>query len=47
VGNEGNGRIARLTAERLRRLERLMAAVEKAQCGTNARLDQTNVRLEL
>jgi len=38
---QGNGRLVLLTAERLRRLERRMAAVEEAQRGTNARLDQT------
>ena len=32
-GNSGNGKII---AERLRRLERRMAAVEEAQRGTNA-----------
>ncbi len=45
-GNSGNGKIIRLTAERLLRLDRRMAAVEEAQRGTNARLDQTNVRLD-
>ena len=43
---QGNGNIVRLTDERLRRLERPMAAVEEAQRGTNARLDETNARLE-
>ena len=45
-GNSGNGKIIRLTAERLQRLERRMAAVEEAQRGTNARLDETNARLD-
>lgn len=44
--NGGNGKIVRLTAERLRRLERRMAAVEAAQLGTNARIDETNARLD-
>jgi hypothetical protein len=43
---KGNGKVVRLTAERLRRLERRMEAVEHAQRGTNARLDQTNARLD-
>jgi hypothetical protein len=46
VNNGGNGKIIRLTAERLRRLEQRMAAVEEAQHGTNARLDETNARLD-
>ena len=43
---QGNGKIVRLTDERLRRLDRRMAAVEEAQRGTNARLDETNARLD-
>ena len=35
-----DGKVIRLTAERLRRLERRMEAAEQAQRGTNARLDQ-------
>jgi hypothetical protein len=42
----GNGRIVRLTTERLQRLERRMAAAEEAQRGASARLDATNARLE-
>ncbi len=41
-----NGKVVRLTNERLRRLERRMEAVEVALRGTNARLDQTNARLD-
>ncbi len=37
---QGNGTVVRLTDERLRRLDRRLAAVEEAQQGTNARLDQ-------
>ncbi len=40
------GRVVRLTAERLRRLERGMAALEHAQRGTNQRLDESNARLD-
>ena len=36
----GKRKVIRLTAERLRRLERRMDAVEQAQRGTNARLEQ-------
>ncbi len=42
----GDGRVVRLTAERLRRLERRMEKVESAIKGTNTRLDGTNARLE-
>jgi len=41
-----NGKVVRLTSERLRRLERRMEAVEVAVRGTNTRLDQTNARLD-
>lgn len=41
-----NGKVVRLTSERLRRLERRVEAVEQALRGTNARLDQTNARLD-
>ena len=46
MGTEGNAKVVRLTAERLRRLEQRMAAIEEAQRGTNTRLDQTNARLD-
>jgi hypothetical protein len=46
AGGGDNGRVVRLTAERLQRLERRVAAVEEAQRGTNARLDATNERLD-
>jgi hypothetical protein len=36
-----DGRVVRLTDERLRRLERRMAGVEEAQRRTNALLDET------
>jgi len=36
----GRGSLVRLTDERLRRLERRMAAVEEAQRGTKTQLDQ-------
>jgi ABC-type transporter Mla subunit MlaD len=41
-----NGRIVRLTTERLQRLERRMAAAEDGERGTNARLEAMNERLE-
>ncbi len=44
--HNGSDKVIRLTAERLQRLERRMAAVEEAQAGTNHRLDQTNARLD-
>jgi hypothetical protein len=41
AGNgNANGKVVRLTDERLRRLDRRMEAVEVAIKGTNARLDQ-------
>ena len=43
---QGNDKIVRLTDERLRRLDRRLAAVEEAQRGTTARLDETNARLD-
>ncbi len=42
----GNTKVIRLTAERLQRLERRMAAVEVAPRGTSTRLDRTNARPE-
>ena len=41
-----DGRVIRLTDERLRRLERRMGAVEEAQRGTNALLAETTERLD-
>jgi hypothetical protein len=41
-----DGRVVRLTDERLRRLERRMAAVEAAQRGQSAVLDETTERLD-
>src|SRR5262245_28369119 len=43
---QSDGKVVRLTAERLQRLERRMGAVETAIKGTNARLDDTNARLD-
>ena len=44
--NGRNGKVIRLTAERLRRLEQRMAAVEDSVRGINLRVDQTNARLD-
>jgi hypothetical protein len=42
----GDARVIRLTDERLRRLERRMAAVEAAERGQRTLLDETSARLE-
>src|SRR5262245_32823977 len=43
---QSDGKVVRLTAERLQRPERRMGAVETALKGTNTRLDDTTARLD-